>query len=100
MHEPIDENTLAYRLKKTGFKRSVQLERATEQLAERVHPGYEQPQTNGRQRVFRRRLYAGQQAGRLWLLGQGKAEEPKAAAGPSRLAVGSREAAHVSRVGS
>jgi hypothetical protein len=45
---PIDENTLAYRLKKAGYKQSVQLGRATEQLAGRVHPGYEPPQT-GRQ---------------------------------------------------
>ena len=46
---PIDENTLAYRLKKAGYKHSVQLGRATEQLAGRVHPGYERPQTTSRQ---------------------------------------------------
>ena len=46
---PIDENTLAYRLKKAGYKQSVELGRVTEELAGRVHPGYEQPQTTGRQ---------------------------------------------------
>ena len=46
---PIDENTLAYRLKKAGYKQAVQLERATGQLAGRVHPHYDEPQTTGRQ---------------------------------------------------
>ena len=46
---PIDENTLAYRLKKAGYKHSVQLGRATDQLAGRVHSGYERPQTTSRQ---------------------------------------------------
>ena len=39
---PIDENTLAYRLKKAGYKQAVELEQSTGRLAGRVHPGYEQ----------------------------------------------------------
>lgn len=34
---PIDENTLGYRLKKAGYKQTVQFRRAGRQLAERVH---------------------------------------------------------------
>jgi hypothetical protein len=41
---PIDENTLAYRLKKAGYKQSVELGRVSKQLAGRVHCGYEPPQ--------------------------------------------------------
>ena len=36
---PIDENTLGYRLKKAGYKQSVQLARVSSSLAERVHAG-------------------------------------------------------------
>src|SRR5699024_4445580 len=36
---PIDENTLAYRLKKAGYKQSVQLYGVSGVLAERVHGG-------------------------------------------------------------
>ena len=39
---PVDENTLAYRLKKAGYKQAVEVEQATGRLAGRVHPGYEQ----------------------------------------------------------
>jgi len=45
---PVDENTLAYRLREAGFKQSEQMGRVTRQLAGRVHPGYEQPEA-GRQ---------------------------------------------------
>lgn len=41
---PIDENTLAYRLREAGYKQSEQLGRVTRQLAGRVHRGYEAPQ--------------------------------------------------------
>src|SRR5699024_3209029 len=37
LDSPIDENTLAYRLKKAGYKQSVQLHRVTRALAERIH---------------------------------------------------------------
>ncbi|MDZ7694268.1 MAG: hypothetical protein U5K69_24630 [Balneolaceae bacterium] len=36
---PIDENTLAYRLKKAGYKQSIQLSRVSQGLAERVRSG-------------------------------------------------------------
>ncbi|HLR24661.1 MAG TPA: transposase [Fodinibius sp.] len=45
---PIDENTLAYRLKKAGYKQSVQLHRVTRALAERVHRADRSP-SEGRQ---------------------------------------------------
>ena len=45
---PIDENTLGRRLKKAGYKQSVQLGRVTGQLAARVHAGDPTPR-EGRQ---------------------------------------------------
>lgn len=43
LDRPIDENTLARRLKKAGYKQSVQLGRVTRVLAERVHKGSPEP---------------------------------------------------------
>lgn len=40
---PIDENTLARRLKQAGYKQSVELGRVSQALAERVHRHYERP---------------------------------------------------------
>ena len=45
---PIDENTLAYRLRETGYKQSEQLGRVTRQLAGRVHPACEAPEATRR----------------------------------------------------
>lgn len=45
---PIDENTLAYRLREAGYKQSEQLSRVTRQLAGRVHPACEAPEAGRR----------------------------------------------------
>jgi len=45
---PIDENTLAYRLREAGYKQSEQLGRVTRQLAGRVHRGCEAPEAGRR----------------------------------------------------
>lgn len=45
---PIDENTLAYRLKKAGYQQSVQLHRTSQALAERARSGLSH-QREGRQ---------------------------------------------------